>query len=147
MYISVAQKMPEIWQETRKNKFWQKLHFVKNYDFSLQNPRNHQIHRFTFLAISLTIFELQRRTIPHFNPLNKSIWPLGHNIFPRVHPFWAIRQNIVTGFFLVRFYHLKQSKNSSKLDISWFFPIQKSTFRCFWPLGLWRQPIQCPKRP
>ena len=57
----------------QKKQVLAKTAFCKNDDFSLENPRNHQIHRFTFLAISLTIFELQRRTIPHFNPLNKSI--------------------------------------------------------------------------
>ena len=43
-----------------------------------------QIKRFTFLAISLTIFELQRCTIPHFNPLNKLIIALKDKIFTRV---------------------------------------------------------------
>ena len=57
----------------KKDKFGQKPYFVKNGDFSIQKPKNHQIDRFTFLTISLIIFELQRRTIPHFNPLNKLI--------------------------------------------------------------------------
>ena len=75
LYISVAQKLPEIWLETSKNIFLQKPDFVKIDEFSLlkrKKYKNRKIDTFTFLAISLAIFELQRRTIPHFNPLNKS---------------------------------------------------------------------------
>ena len=86
--------MPEIWQETRKNKFWQKLHFVKNNCICLQNPKNRQIDRFTCLAISLTIFELQRRIIPHFNPLKKSFWPFEMHFHPRSYRFSDILQNM-----------------------------------------------------
>ena len=56
-----------------KKQVLEKIIYCKNDDFSLQKPENRKIGRFTFLAISPTIFELQRRTIPHFNPLNKLI--------------------------------------------------------------------------
>ena len=78
--------------------------FCKNDDFSLQKHKSHQIDRFTFLAISLMIFELQRRAIPHFNPLNKSIWPLERKFFSKLTAVWVIRQNKVSDFFLVRLY-------------------------------------------
>ena len=72
LYASVGQKLPEIWVETRKQVFCPKPYFVKNDEFSLQNRKNRQIDTFTFLAISLAIFELQKRTISRFNPLNIS---------------------------------------------------------------------------
>ena len=58
-----------------KNIFWQKPDFVKIDEFSLlklKKYKNRKIDAFMFLAISLAIFELQRRTIPHFNPPNNS---------------------------------------------------------------------------
>ena len=72
-YISVAQKLPEIWLETSKNIFWQKPDFVKIDEFSLlklKKCKNCKIDTLMFLAISPAIFKLQRCTIPHFNPLN-----------------------------------------------------------------------------
>ena len=75
LYISVAQKLPEIWLEMSKNSFWQKPDFVKINEFSLlklKKCKNRKIDTFLFLAISLAILELQRRTIPHFNPQNNS---------------------------------------------------------------------------
>ena len=56
-----------------KKYFWQKPDFVKIDEFSLlklKKSKNRKIDTFMFLAISLEILELQRRTIPHFNPLN-----------------------------------------------------------------------------
>ena len=73
--MSVAQKLLEIWLETSKNSFWQKPDFVKINEFSLlklKKCKNRKIDTFMFLAISLAIFELQRRTIPHFNAHNNS---------------------------------------------------------------------------
>ena len=102
MYISVAQKLPEIWLKTSKNNFWQKPDYVKINEFSLLKLRkckNRKIDTFTFLAISLTIFELQWHTIPHFNPLNNSFWPYGETFFCRVNSFWAILLNVSTIFF------------------------------------------------
>ena len=93
--------MPEIWLETSKNCFWQKPDFVKINEFSLlklKKCKNRKIDTFTVLAISLAMFELQRRTIPHFNPLNKSIWPLGNNFLSRVDCFWVIRQKVCAFF-------------------------------------------------
>ena len=58
-----------------ENCFWQKPDFVKINEFSLLKLRkckNRKIDTFAFLALSLEIFELQRHTIPHFNPLNNS---------------------------------------------------------------------------
>ena len=46
------------------------------------------------LAISRTVFELQRRTIPHFNPLNKSFWPFEMHFHPRSYRFSDILQNM-----------------------------------------------------
>ena len=46
------------------------------------------------------MIELQRSKIPHFNPLNKLIWPLGYKIFSRVDNFWAIKKNKCAVFFL-----------------------------------------------
>ena len=137
MYVSVAQKMPEIWQETWKNKFWQKTYFVKNDDFPLQKPKNHQIDRFTFLTISLIIFELQRRTIPHFNPLNKLIWPLENRIFSKLNPFWVIRQNKVSEFFLVRLYiYFPHSSSNNRMVhyvmLFWCWLRKKNTFKCLY---------------
>ena len=85
-----------------KNSFWQKPDFVKINEFSLlklKKCKNRKIDTFTFLAISLAIFELQRRTIPHFNPLNNSFWPYGETFFCRVNSFWAILLNVSTIFF------------------------------------------------
>ena len=46
------------------------------------------------LAISRTIFELQRRTIPHFNPLKKSFWSFEMHFHPRSYRFSDILQNM-----------------------------------------------------
>ena len=107
MYISVAQKLPEIWLETSKNIFCHKPDFVKIDEFSLlkrKKCKNRKIDTFMFLAISLAIFELQRRTIPHFNPLNKSIWPLGNKFLSVVDRFWVKRQNMCVVFFIQTLY-------------------------------------------
>ena len=102
MYISVAQKLPEIWLETSKQIFLQKPDFVKIDEFSLlkrKKYKNRKIDTFTFLAISLAIFELQRRTIPHFNPLNNSFWPYEGPFCCRANSFWAIWPNVRPIFF------------------------------------------------
>ena len=94
--------MPEIWLETSKNSFWQKPDFVKINEFSLlklKKCKNRKIDTFMFLAISLAIFELQRRTIPHFNPHNNSFWPYEEQFCCRVNRFWVIRPNVSTIFF------------------------------------------------
>ena len=41
-------------------------------NFPYENSKNAKIDTFTFLAISLAIFELERRTMPHIYPLNNS---------------------------------------------------------------------------
>ena len=109
MYISVAQKLPSIWLETSKNSFWQKPDFVKINEFSLlklKKCKNRKIDTFLFLAISLAILELQRRTIPHFNPQNNSFWPYEEQLCCRVNRFWVIRPNVSTIFFGTHFmYH------------------------------------------
>ena len=89
--------MPEIWLETSKNSFWQKPDFVKINEFSLlklKKCKNRKIDTFTFLAISLAIFELQRRTIPHFDHLNNSFSPFEKHFCSNVHRFWAIQPKI-----------------------------------------------------
>ena len=51
MYISLAQKLPEIWLETLKNSFWQKPDFVRINEFSLLNSKkckNRKIDTFMF---------------------------------------------------------------------------------------------------
>ena len=58
-----------------------------------------QIYFFMLLAISLAIFELQRRTIPHFNPLNNSFWPYKEPFCCRVNSFWVLRPNVSPIFF------------------------------------------------
>ena len=58
-----------------------------------------QIFFFMLLAISLAIFELQRRTIPHFNPLNNSFWPYEGPFCCRANSFWAIWPNVRPIFF------------------------------------------------
>ena len=106
LYVSVAYKLPEIWLETSKNIFWQKPDFVRIDEFSLlklKKCKNRKIDTFAFLAISLAIFELQRHTIPHFDPLNNSFWPYGETFFSRVNSFWAILLNVST-IFLVTLY-------------------------------------------
>ena len=94
--------MPEIWLEMSKNSFWQKLDFVKIKEFSLlklKNCKNCKIYTFMFLAISLVIFELQRRTIPHFNPLNNSFWLYEEQFYCRFNTFWVLLPNVSTIFF------------------------------------------------
>ena len=62
-------------RNVKKKSFWQKPDFVKINKFSLltlKKCKNRKIDTFMFLAISLAIFELQKRTIPHFNPHNNS---------------------------------------------------------------------------
>ena len=102
LYISVAQKLPKIRLETSKNIFWQKPDFVKIDEFSLlklKKYKNRKIDAFMLLAISLAIFELQRRTIPHFNPHNNSFWPYEEQFCCRVNRFWVIRPNVSPIFF------------------------------------------------
>ena len=72
-YTSVAQILSEIWPETLIYQFGDFLGFVKKSSHFLQNPVFAKTCFFRFLAISPAFFELQRRTIPHFNPLNKLI--------------------------------------------------------------------------
>ena len=52
-----------------------------------------------FLSISRAIFEVQRRTIPHFYPLNNSFWPYEEQFCCRVNRFWVIRPNVSTIFY------------------------------------------------
>ena len=99
MYVSVGQKLPEIWLENQKKVFYPKPYFVKNDEFSLQKRKNRQIDTITFLAISLAIFELHRRTISHFNPLNISFWPLFITFSARINIFWDMKPNVCLVFF------------------------------------------------
>ena len=66
-----------IFGDTPKNieilTFWL---FVKIDEVSIQNRENSKIDTFLCLAISRELIELQRCTIPHFNPWNKLFWPL-----------------------------------------------------------------------
>ena len=114
-----------------KNSFWQKPDFVKINEFSLlklKKCKNRKIDTFTFLAISLAIFELQRHTIPHFNPLNNSFWPYGETFFCRVNSFWAILLNVSTIFFGTHF--------STKTDV--FFRLFKfGTFSLILLIKVW----------
>ena len=134
MYISVAEKLPEIWLETSKNSFWQKPDFVKIKKFSLlklKKCKNRKIDTFMFLAISLAI-ELQRRTIPHSNPHNNSFWPYEEQFCCRVNRFWVIRPNVSTIFFTHTLSHrlcpqmLKNDRyfvqDMEKLILEMFFP-------------------------
>ena len=140
MYISVAQKLPEIWLETSKNSFWQKPDFVKINEFSLlklKKCKNRKIDTFTFLAISLAIFELQRRTIPHFNPLNNSFWPYEGPFCCRANSFWAIWPNVRPIFFQSYFDQKNQGK-STKFEHGtyyqdvWKFEGKNSQSRWIW---------------
>ena len=109
MYISVAQKLPEIWPETWMYQFCDFCIFcvlVKKIRQFLQNPVFAKIYFLTFLAISPAIFELQRCTIPHFNPLNNSFWPYGEPFCCRANSFWVIRPNVSTIFFRTHFIYL-----------------------------------------
>ena len=98
--------MLEIWLETSNNIFWKKKYFVKIYEFSLlklKKYKNRKIDAFMLLAISLAIFELQRRIISHFNPHNNSFWPYEKQFYCRVNRFWVIRPNVITIFFYPHF--------------------------------------------
>ena len=72
---------------------------VKKINHFLQKHKIYEVDNFMFLAISLAIFELKRCTIPHFNPINKLIWPLEMQICSRVDTFWAMTQNVCLLFF------------------------------------------------
>ena len=52
-----------------------------------------------FLVISQELFDLQRRTIPHFNPLKELITPLLQCDCCKIGHFWDIRRNIFPIFF------------------------------------------------
>ena len=75
MYASVPQKLSEIWPETWMYQFVDFCDFVKKTRHFLQNTVLDKKLVFRFLAISPAIFDLQRHTISHFNPLNISFWP------------------------------------------------------------------------
>ena len=75
--------MSEIWPKTWIYQFSDFWVFVKKNRHFLQNSVFAKTDFFAFLAISPAFFELQRRTIPHFNPLNKSFWPLESKIVCR----------------------------------------------------------------
>ena len=85
------------------------------------------------LAISRTVFELQRRTIPHFNPLKKSFWPFEMHFHPRSYRFSDILQNMCPIVFAPDFSTFlcvregKKSKNNKK----------KSFWKRFAPSGIW----------
>ena len=72
LYVSVAQKLPEIWLKSQRYQYCDFCVLVKKIHNFLQKRKNCKIGNFMLSAISQAIFELQRRTIPHFNPLNKS---------------------------------------------------------------------------
>ena len=98
--------MPEIWPETWMYQFCDFCIFcvlVKKIRQFLQNPVFAKIYFLTFLAISPAIFELQRCTIPHFNPLNNSFWPYEEPFCCRANSFWVIRPNVSTIFFRTHF--------------------------------------------
>ena len=106
MYVSVAQKLPEIWPETWMYQFCDFCIFcvlVKKIRQFLQNLVFAKKYFLTFLAISLAIFELQRCTIPHFNPLNNSFWRYGEPFCCRVNSFWVTRPNVSTIFLCSHF--------------------------------------------
>ena len=71
-------------------KFWQ--FFLRNHGF-LRNTF------FIFLVISQELFDLQRRTIPHFNCLKELITPLLQCNCHRIRHFWDIRRNVFPIFF------------------------------------------------
>ena len=88
-----------------------------------------QIYFFMLLAISLAIFELQRRTIPHFNPLNNSFWPYEGPFCCRANSFWAIWPNVRPIFFWI----ILWSEESRKKYQIWTWNLLS---RC---LKIWRK--------
>ena len=91
--------MPEICYKTECINFSTFGVFVKEIRYFLQNAFFVKTLFITFLAVSQAIFELQRFTIPHFNPCNKLLWPQERQICSSVVSFRAILQNICKLFF------------------------------------------------
>ena len=76
-----------------------KNHFLNFDNFFLRNHRFLRNTFFIFLVISQELFDLQRRTIPHFNCLKELITPLLQCNCHRIRHFWDIRRNVFPIFF------------------------------------------------
>ena len=59
----------------------------------LQNSKNWRNNIFMFIDVSPKIFELQRRTIPHFKAWNKLIWPFVIHFSAKSDISWSAEQN------------------------------------------------------
>ena len=65
----------------------------------LQNSKNWKNDIFMFIDVSPKIFELQRRTIPHFKAWNKLIWPFVIHFSTKSDISWSAEQNTCPIFF------------------------------------------------
>ena len=99
MYIYVAQILSEIWPETWIYQFGDFWFFVRKSRHFLQNTVFAKTCFFGFLAISPAFSEQRRCTIPHFNPLNKLIWPLENKICSRLWSFLSYKAKHLSNFF------------------------------------------------
>ena len=61
---------------------------------------------FMLFGVFLKEFELQRRTIPHFEAWNKLFWPLFVHLSDMSDIFWTTEQNKCPIFFCTRLYFL-----------------------------------------
>ena len=77
--------------------------FVKKTRHFLQNTVLDKKLVFWFLAISLAIFDLQRRTISHFNPLNISFWPFFITFSAKMDIWWDTKRRKCLVFFFPDF--------------------------------------------
>ena len=72
----------------------------------LQNSKNWRNNIFMFIDVSPKIFELQRRTIPHFKAWNKLIWPFVIHFSTKSDISWSAEQNTCPIFFAPDFTYI-----------------------------------------
>lgn len=77
----------------------EKDHLLNVDNFFLQNRWFLRNIFFIILVVSQELFDLQRLTIPHFNPLKELITPLLQCDCFKIGHFWNIRRNIFPNFF------------------------------------------------